>query len=34
MQVYNMGLFDFLLGEDKHDSDHAEDWDRSVFDTD
>ena len=34
MQVYNMGLFDFLLGEDKHDSDHGEDWDRSVFDTD
>ena len=29
-----MGLFDFLLGEDSHVSDHGEDWDRSVFDTD
>ncbi len=30
----NMGLFDFLLGNDKHDADHGEEWDRSVFDTD
>lgn len=29
-----MGLFDFLLGDDKRDTDHGEDWDRSVFDTD
>lgn len=28
-----MGLFDFLLGNDKRDSDHGENWDRSVFDT-
>ena len=30
----NMGLFDFLLGNDKRDADHGEEWDRSVFDTD
>ena len=29
-----MGLFDFLLSDDVHDTDHGQDWDRSVFDTD
>ena len=34
MQVYNMGLFDFLLGDDSGESNQGRDYDRSVFDTD
>jgi hypothetical protein len=29
-----MGLFDSLFGDDSHNEDSTQDWDRSVFDTD